>query len=376
MKKVRIGLIGVKGIGGAHLNAYAQTREIELGAVCDIDEKAARKRSQELGVDYYLDYHDLVKRDDLDAVDVCTPHYLHHPMAIAALKAGKHVFVEKPMAVTVADADDMIATAKKAKRKLAICHNARASGSSWAMKERIEQGQLGELTTVILIACGMRTQAYYNTGNWRGTWWGEGGGVLINQTIHQLELIQWLAGPVAEVTAVIDTKSHRVQTEDIAAATFKFKNGAVGIFETTLINSPAISQMAICGDLGTILMDSAGLRLGKPKMSVKKYIKGATAMWGSLEATSKEIKPRKRLGGHPYMVKDFCQAVLNNRKPFAPGEEGRQAIELVNAIILSSFTGKSVKIPVDRQEYNRLISRLRREEKARLPKWKQKPTTL
>ena len=368
MKKLRFGVIGCKGISAAHYHAIAQTKNAEVGAVCDIDRNAGRARAKELGVDFYYDYHDLVARDDLDVVSVCTPHYLHHPMAIAALKAGKHVFVEKPMCITVSEADDMVATAKRTGLKIGVCHNARARWTAWAMKRMIEGGELGDVFRILLTRCGLRNQEYYKTGNWRGTWWGEGGGILINQAVHDLDFIQWLAGPVVEVSAQVATLFQRIQTESIASAAFHFGNGAYGVFQASVIDLPGSNYMEIVGDLGTLTLDRGLLRVCRLKDPVKKSIRESLKV---RKATWRTPQPREVLSGHPWMYKDFCQAILKDREPYVPPEEGRRAVELVNAILLSSHSGKSVKIPVNRQEYGRLMAKLRRDEKSKLPKWKQ-----
>lgn len=358
MEQVNCAVIGIKGAGSGHVDALTKIEEAKLVAVCDIDEEAARSRAEQLGIGYYKNYHDLIKQEGLNVVSICTPHYLHHPMAIAAMEAGINVFVEKPIAITVRDADEMIEVSKNTGMKLGVCHQYRTSPTQRAAKKAIEDGRLGEIMRVLWTSCGMRTQAYYNSGEWRGTWSQEGGGVLINQTVHDCDMIQWLAGDIEEVVAMMDNVAHDIEVEDIAGAAVRFKNNAYGVLQFGLINVPGLHRNEIAGNLGSLVYDSE-LKLGIPEQPVKEFIATCPEAWGGMKVNWEVVQPVEGESGHIALIRDFINAVIEDRQPAVPGEDGRRALELVNAIILSSVRGKRVSIPVDRDEYDELMAELR-----------------
>jgi len=355
---VRFGVIGIKGMGRGHIRAIGEVEGAELAAICDIDADAARTTAQELEVPWYEDYREMYRQGGMDAVSIATPHYLHAPMAIDAMRTGIHAFTEKPIAISAREADEMIAVAAETGMKLGVCHNRRASGLSQALKQIVDQGRLGRITRVLWTSCGLRTQAYYDSGEWRGTWEQEGGGVLINQTVHDMDLLQWLVGPVVEVAAIIGRLSHRTQVEDIAGAAVRFGNGAYGVLQFGLINVPGMSRAEIAGDLATIVLGNEGPRLGALPASVLGYIQGKPELPDKLEPTWEPVAALEVEQGHRAMIHDFCLAITEDREPMVTGESARPAVELVNAIIMSSVRGKKVSIPVDRDEYDAVLREL------------------
>lgn len=360
MERIRFGCIGLKGIGGTHLRAIKGVEDAQLVAVADIREDVAQRVGEENQVDYYTNYRKMLKRDDLDVVCIGTPHYLHHRMTIDALKAGKHVLCEKPLTITVKQADEMCAAARSLGRKLGVFHQRRTSDTSVTLKKILVEGTLGKLLRVVWMACSMRTQAYFDSDDWRGTWAQEGGGVLINQTVHDLDLIGYLLGDVVEVIAKIETRSHSVQVEDLATAIFQFANGARGVFQAGLVESPGSSHKEIAGENGTLISDRSGLRLGRPNQNVTEFIRTTPEAWGKLEVTWEDVVPEKRESGHKVIVQDMIAAIRENRDPLAPGEQATKAVELVNAIILSSERGKPVSLPLNRAQYERCWRKLAR----------------
>ena len=355
---IKFGVIGIKGMGRGHIRAIGEVEEAELAAICDIDTDAARAAAAELGVPWYEDYREMYRQGGMDAVSIATPHYLHAPMAIDAMRAGIHAFTEKPISISAREADEMIAAAAETGMKLGVCHNRRPAGLSRALKQIMDQGRLGRVTRVLWSSCGLRTQAYYNSGEWRGTWEQEGGGVLINQTVHDMDLLQWLVGPVVEVSAIIGRLSHATQVEDIAGAAVTFANGAYGVLQFGLVNVPGMSHAEIAGDLASIVLGNGEPRIGTLPASVLDYIQGKPGVPEKLEPAWETIAPLEVEEGHRAMIRDFCLAIMEDRDPMVTGESARPAVELVNAIIMSSVRGKKVSIPVDRAEYDQVLREL------------------
>lgn len=216
MEQFGVGVIGCGAISGNHFHAVQKTENAVIRAVCDIDQEKLQKAVETLGVDGYADYHDLLARTDIDAVHICVPHYLHAPISIDALNAGKHVLCEKPMGMTLKEAEEMEQAAEASGKTLTICFQNRYNGASLRMKEIIDGGELGRVTGGSAFVCWDRDEAYYRSCPWRGTWKTEGGSSLINQSIHTLDLLRWLAGGLTLQSATMTAKrlADVIETED------------------------------------------------------------------------------------------------------------------------------------------------------------------
>lgn len=356
---VNLGVIGVKGIGKNHIKSIQRVEEADLVAVADIDESAGRATAEECGVKWYADYEEMLRRDDLEAVCVCTPHYLHAPMALRAIEHGKHVMVEKPMAITVGEADQMVEKAKKAGVKLAVMHQYRTRPEFAEAKAILERGDLGPLYRVSMEACVIRTWSYYEGGPWRTTWRQSGGGALINQTIHHFDLLRWFVGRPTKLQGWIDTRLHRTQVEDIASAVILFEGGVHGVAQVSIIDAPSTVRFEVCGDRGKLVQEEKAIRLGILDTPIREFIeKSGKRGGGGPRCTWRDVTPEKRETDHHVLIRDFARAILEDREPMVPGEEGRASLEIVNAIILSSFRDRPVTFPVDRAEYAKLMAKL------------------
>ena len=246
---LRAGLIGLGGISRVHIDSLQKLSCAKITAVCDIDEEKLARVSEATGAKPYRDYTELLKDENVDIVHVLTPHYLHAPMSIAALKAGKHVLSEKPMASELKDAKAMIEAADEAKTTLSIIFQNRYNASTVALKQIIESGEAGKLLGARASICWHREAPYYTQSGWRGTWEREGGGVLINQSIHTLDLLSYLGGPIKRVKGSITTGLLEgvIEVEDNAHAVFEYENGATGVVHATnnyAINAPIMLEMA------------------------------------------------------------------------------------------------------------------------------------
>src|SRR5205085_10548165 len=251
---LRMAVVGLKGIGQTHLGAVEAAPGVELVAVCDAVPEIATEVGAERGVPHYTSLEQLLNNPGVEAVSLGTPHYLHAPQAIAALEAGRHVLTEKPMARTVRECDAMIAAAQQSGRVLAVCHNYRATASNFAARRLIDEGALGPLLRILWTSNGMRTQAYYRSGAWRGRWETEGGGVMINQTVHDLDLLCWLAGPPAADCGSVARLSHETDVEDIACAAITMRCGAQCSLQVSITDAPGSDVKELAGDRGTLVL--------------------------------------------------------------------------------------------------------------------------
>lgn len=359
MKKVRCGVIGVGGMGSGHCRMIPQIPEVELTAVCDAVPEVSRTVAEQYGVRGFERHEELLDSGLVDMVIIATPHYFHPPIAEDAFRRGIHVLSEKPIAVTVAAADRMIQAARASGKKFGAMFQMRAEARNRAAKRLIEEGRLGEIYRVSLTMGWYRTQAYYDSGTWRATWSGEGGGVLVNQAPHLLDLFSWLAGLPSRVTAQVRTRLHDIEVEDEAFALLEYPNGAHGYLYASVIEAPSTEQIEICGDRGKLLL-RGGLRFWELDHSIGEFTRTSPDMWAGPKATEVPIEIEEAPHGHAVITRNFARAVLHDEPLIAPGEEGLRAVELINSIILSGKQNRPVEIPVDRAAYDSLLAELQR----------------
>lgn len=360
LDKVRIGVIGTGGMGSGHCKWMHEIDEAQLTCVCDIDPEVAERASKEFGVPGFTSATDLLKSRLVDAVIIATPHYFHPPIAIEAFKRRIHVLTEKPIAVTVSAADKMIAAARASRCVFGVMYQMRAQGRMQLAKKIIAEGRVGEIYRTSMVVGWYRSQAYYDSGGWRATWTGEGGGVLINQAPHFLDLFAWLGGLPAKLRGTTRTRIHDIEVEDEAFATLEYPNGAHGYLYASTTESPGFEQIEICGDRGKVMIQGSTLRVWENKVSIKEHSRTATEMWSAPGSEEIPLEIPEGQGKHQEITRNFCRAILFGEPLIAPGEEGLWAVELINGIILSSHTGKEVTLPVNRRKYDRLLAELRK----------------
>ncbi len=359
MERVKFGVIGLKGIGMTHIEAIRKCESAELVAVCDIVEELAKNVGGKYGVRWFTDYREMTALKDLDAVCICTPHFLHHPMTLDALDEDKHVLVEKPMAITVREADEMIKKAKVRGLKLGVAFTYRTSPALRNAKSMIEKGELGKLLRATLEVANYRTQLYYEESPWRKNWKTSGAGVLINQTIHHLDVMYWFLGKPKRAAGFIDTKLHDIEVEDLASAALIFENNCHATVQVSLVDSPQFERMVVSGTRGKIISDfGSQLKVGVSEPDVETHIRTSKEPWSRPSTSWREVTVQGS-GGHSEIIRDFAEAVKYGREPLVSGEDGIWSLEMVNAIVLSNFTGKVVDIPVDREIYDRLMDKLK-----------------
>lgn len=348
--KIRFGMIGVGMAGPLNAGAIRDIPDAEVVAVCSSREETARAFSEEFGIpDYYTDYRELLKRDDIDAVCIATPPSLHEEMVVAAAKAGKHVMCEKPISVNCNEADRMIAACKEAGVKLGIIFMYRFMDQAQLIKKALDEGRLGKLLSVDCSGKCFRSDEYYASGAWRGTWKGEGGGSLISQTVHFIDLMLYLVGDVERLSGNYMTTLHPdIEVDDVANAVFKLKNGALGsVISSTAVRPGYPRHIEIHGEKGTIkIVEEEIVEWKVEGMNEDDYLtkvkvdSGDTATGAGYVATE----------NHRRQYVDFIQAIREDREPMVNGEEGRRTLEFIRAIYQSCDLGKPVAFPIQDDE--------------------------
>ena len=371
MKKVRFGVVGVGGMGGFHVNSILKDsgREFCLAAVADVVPEIARRVGEQAGVPHFGDAQKMYDSGLIDAVIIATPHYWHAPLAIRAARAGRHVLCEKPLSASVGAARAMLAECRKRRVTLGVMLQQRTRPTMVKMKQLVEAGAIGKVFRVQMICSNwFRTQAYYDSGSWRGTWDGEGGGVLINQAPHSLDLFQWIGGMPRRVKALVHTRAHRIEVEDTANVLCEYDKGKVGYIYATTAEEPGMEQLMLCGSLGTMIAEGNALRLGKLRASVDEHIMGAkkqnvlpSGNFTPQGVVWREVKVPKRPGGHIEVTRAFARHVLRGTPLVATGEEALNELELSNAAYLSGYGDRTVELPVDADAMERLLARLERQ---------------
>ena len=360
--KVRTVVIGVGAMGRNHLKHLAASPEAQIVGVADVSAKLAERSGAEYGVPWSTDVDEIIRKTGPVAATIASPHPTHLGVALKCFRRKLHVFTDKPMTSLVSEADRMIAAARKARRTLAVMFQFRAAIATRRAKEIIDRGGIGEIRRATLFHSSYRTQAYFKASPWRGTWKGEGGGVLMNQAPHTLDAMIHLGGMPAEVTARCATVSHSIETEDRADALLEYANGAVGQVYVTTSEAPGFCRLEIAGDRGRIEIDNfKKLRVARLKTGCRRFTLTSRQEWGQPPAAWKEIDLAPKRGEmvhHGANIRDFVQAVQRRRKPMVTGESARQSLELANAMILSAARGEPVKMPINRREYGRLFAYL------------------
>lgn len=347
MRKLGWGIIGCGAIAPWHIYGANRAKDAQLIAVSDVVEEKAKKLAEKEKVLWHTDHTKMLERDDIDVVSICTPSSFHCELAIAAARAGKHVLVEKPMAITLEDANRMIEACQKAKVKLGVIFQRRFSDTFRKVKKAIKEGELGRLVLGDAYLKYYRSQDYYDSAGWRGTWEFDGGGSLMNQGIHGVDLLQWLMGDVDTIYGHTDTLTRKIEVEDTAVATLRFRNGALGIIEATTSVYPSTipHRIEIHGEKGTIMIEGEAIArweiMGKDGVLIDKIGKTKEAAKAITSPTDINMEE------HAKQIADMVEAIKEDREPLVNGVEGRKAVEIILSIYRSSKTKKLVKLPLN-----------------------------
>ena len=361
-EKMRLGIIGVGNMGTAHIENYLAGKmpEIEITCVADTDKKrldAAKKKLPDAVC--FSDSSSLIKSGLCEAVLIATPHYFHPPIAIEALQSGLHVMSEKPAGVYTKQVRELLTVASKSDKTYTLMLNQRTNCVYRKLKELVSSGKYGEIRRVSwIITDWFRTQQYYNSGGWRATWSGEGGGVILNQCPHQLDLWQWICGMPAKVRAFChEGKWHDIEVEDDVTIYVEYPNGATGTFITTTGDCPGTNRLEITLDKAKLICEN-NPRTDKFELyayeldgSTQEFIRTSDKGFEKLPGKWTDIETDGKNEQHPGVLNAFAAHVLRGEPLVAEGAEGINGLIISNAAFLSSWLGKTVEIPFDEDLY-------------------------
>jgi predicted dehydrogenase len=351
MDTVRIGIVGL-GMGASHAKRIVsgQAGPLTLAAVAA---RSAESRAKFPEVPGFATAEALFTSGLVDAVLIATPHPSHVALGIAALRAGLHVLMEKPLAVHTAEAEQLLAAHEDKRRVFAMMFNQRTDPYHLKIRAWLQSGQLGELRRVQwTITDWFRTEAYYASGSWRATWRGEGGGVLLNQAPHQLDLFQWLFGQPVRVRAHAGFgRYHAIEVEDDVTAYMEFASGATGLFVTSTGESPGTNRLEIAGERGRVFYENDRLVFIRNVTAMTDFSRTATEGFSRPPTTEEVFTAPDHGGQHAAILANFGEAILRGTPLIAPAAEGLASLALANAMLLSAWTGETISLPLDAQRY-------------------------
>ncbi|MBE7091071.1 MAG: Gfo/Idh/MocA family oxidoreductase [Clostridiales bacterium] len=365
MKKVRYGIIGLGNQGCTYnlgLFDKGAVPQSEVTAMCDVNpqkiEYMKSKTTNETAV-YFTDYKEMLDSGLVDAVLVEVPHYQHPEMVMECLKRGIHVICEKPAGVYAKQVREMNEFAKERNALFGMMFNQRMNPLYQKMREMVQSGEVGELMRVNwVITDWYRTQAYYDSGSWRATWSGEGGGVLINQCPHQLDLVQWIVGklPVKVNGFCQYGRWHDIEVEDEVTAYFEYDNGATGVFVTTTGEAPGVNRFEITGTLGRLVCENEKLTFYRNQEDLATHVKTCKGGFSRPACVVEEVKVEGVATHHAGVINNFSAAIMGEEELFVRGEDGINGVQLMNAIEFSGWNGGvKVSLPVDEEAYLALL---------------------
>jgi len=363
---LRFGVIGVGGMGQRYCEILRKIPRVSLAAVCDVFPGAAENAGKKFNVPFFSDHCALIKARCCDAVAIVTPHPFHARPAIDCMHAGIHVVTEKPLTERVSTADQMIRASRQGGAAFAVMFQLRLEPVWRQAQEIVRRGMLGGIYRTLMLDMKYRSQRYYDSGAWRATWKGEGGGVLINQAPHLIDLFVQLAGMPCEILGKAETKMHRIEVEDHAEALLKYKNGATGYLYCSTNEPEFGSMIELSGDKGRLTIRDGKLEFYRFSSAIGRHIKCAKEPWDKPEVRrlGPDELPKVKVmeaQGHEAVLRNFVNHILAGEPLSTAGASGLGSLEIANAITLSSYEGKLVKLPIDRKKYDRLLLKFQRE---------------
>lgn len=363
--KVRFGVIGIGNMGSSHVTFINQGKDCVLTAVCDCNPKAFDRIPAAIRekVKCYDEASKLINDPEVDVVVVAVPHYSHPDMAIMAMQAGKHVLVEKPLAVHKAEAERVIAEAKKYPNLVkALMLNQRTIPAHIKVKQLIDSGELGQIRRVCwTITDWFRTQYYYDSGDWRASWRGEGGGVLTNQCPHQLDLFQWFFGLPSKVRASAKLgKFHNIEVEDEVNAYMEYADGMTANFIASTGECPGVNRLEITAERGLLILENRNeISFRRNEIEMTEYSRTATKGFAPPAVWDCKIPAAlPTVAGHQVIIENVAAAVLGKAQLISPLEEGIRGLELGNAMLYSGLNDCTVELPLDSAAYAGMLDKL------------------
>ena len=359
MNKVRYGIIGIGNQGTYYLNCISVENAVpdaEVAAICDTNPDKLASAKETLGYSgaTFADYKELIDSGLVDAVIITTPHYIHPEIAVFALEHGVHVLCDKPAGVYTKQVKELNNVAAKSDKLFGLIYNQRTNCLYRKMREMILGGEIGEVKRINwIITNWFRTRAYYESSSWRATWRGEGGGVLLNQCPHQIDLLQWIVGMMPKKIRAFCHfgKWHDIEVEDDVTAYFEYENGATAVFTTTTGEASGTNRFEVVGDLGKLVVENDKLTFTKLSESTSEFCRTTSLPFGSPKSTTYEVETDGVNEQHIAIFKNFTNALLGKEELMVKGEEGIKCVELINAMLLSSFLDKTIELPINDEEY-------------------------
>jgi predicted dehydrogenase len=362
-QKVRIGIIGLGGMAASHARGITSGKAGErcaLVAACDTNEERLAWAKENLSADLqcFTSAEELMKSKTVDALVIATPHFFHPPLAIQGFEHGLHVLIEKPSGVYTKHVRDMNTAAAKSGKVFAIMFQQRQRPFYTKLKDMIDSGELGAIKRIQwTITDWYRPQSYYDSGSWRATWAGEGGGVLLNQCPHQLDIWQWMFGLPEEVTAFCAFgKYHDIEVEDDVTAYMKYKDGYTATFIASTGETPGTNRLEIASDRGKVVAEDDTLTFWRNRVGERQFNTEYKKGFGKPECWKCDIPLESEAKKHEAVMENFVNAILDGEELIAPGREGINSLMLSNAMLLSQWKGNTpVKLPFDDEEFYKLI---------------------
>lgn len=361
MNTVRYGIIGIGNMGTTHAkNLYeGKIENAVLAAICDINPDRLAWANETLpGVATYETAEIFFEKAEVDAVIIATPHYFHPIYAIKAFEKGLNVLTEKPAGVYTKAVREMNEAAEKAGLTFGIMYNQRTNPVYAKVRDMIRNGELGEIKRVIwLITDWYRSQSYYNSSSWRATWEGEGGGVLLNQCPHQLDLWQWMCGMPCEIRSFMEYgKGRNIEVENDVTTYVKYPNGATGVFISSTHDTPGTNRLEITGDLGKLVVERSAVTFYKNKMGEAEFNATHTGGFGEPGYDVINVEITEKETGHNGILQNYTNAILNGEELLAPGCEGIRGLSISNAMHMSDWTGEAINpMEIDEDRFYALL---------------------
>jgi len=362
MKNVRLGIVGLGNIGKFH-TGYLLENKISRCTLTAVSDAFAPSLEAFKGkpVKTFASAEEMIRSGEIDALVVATPHFLHTTLGIEALKAGLHVMIEKPISAHKADAERLIAVAQQhPKQVFAGMFQMRVEPRYQKIKKLIQSGELGQVVRVNwIITDWFRTEAYYASGGWRATWKGEGGGVLLNQCLHQLDMLQWLCGMPARVRGFCQLgRFHDIEVEDNITTYLEWKDGGTGVFISSTGEAPGTNRFEICGTRGKVVLENNKLTFTKNDADMIEFSKTSKSGFAKPEVWNIEI-PFETVGNpHAILMQNFVDAILDGTPLIAPGAEGMGSVELANVLLYSSLKNDTIELPMDSAAWEKKLNEL------------------
>lgn len=353
---VRLGVIGLGNIAGKHIENIrsGQVANCEIAALCS---RSGGELANQLQVPYFNSVDALVASGTCDAVLIATPTCHHFEAGASALQAGLHVMMEKPLGLSVNEAEDLLAL-QSGEQVFALMLNQRTDPLFLAMRDVIASGALGEITrTHWTMTNWFRPEIYFQVSDWRATWRGEGGGLLLNQCIHNLDIYQWLCGMPAAVRAFCQFgRHHEIEVEDEATAYLEYPNGASGVFVGSTGETPGVNRFDIIGDRGALGFDGERLWHSSNAPATSEFSRTTRDMFGMPEVTTRDITPPREVNQHAAVLSNFTGAILRDEDLIAPAADGLASLSLANAMLLSTWRDERVSLPLDSADYQQALA--------------------